>query len=221
MKIERDGKEIELTAEELLEAFREQEQEFRIKDAKNQVEWMREWASKDRFGTVVTARVCKYITENPDRLSELADMYEVDCNVPENDRWESTVYKYVEDCEFTLRSKIIEAIGKLPYSEEKKRAMMASGEFLRRVAVLIFRRGYGKVKAIKSVEKCFVTLIFTGYDKDGCPKYVTETGTEVVDVESVYWKPERLVYGDTYKALSQKNTIYGFYPERKRKEQTA
>lgn len=89
MFIERDGKTIELTSQEVEQAFRERLKMYEMEDARCQSEWYLE--ARDNI-------VLPRELDDGD-FSVMAERFEdrQDCNIPENTIWEYIVKEYIEE----------------------------------------------------------------------------------------------------------------------------
>lgn len=83
------GKSWEMTSEQILAAYRYQENQFRIADAKNQLEFNADWI-EEQYGYTYD--------EILEFAEELAERYHdnEDCNVSENDMWVSQIERMFE-----------------------------------------------------------------------------------------------------------------------------
>ena len=78
-----------MTSEQILAAYRYQENQFRIADAKNQLELNADWI-EEQYGYT-----CDEILEFAEELAERYHDNE-DCNVSENDMWVSQIERMFE-----------------------------------------------------------------------------------------------------------------------------
>lgn len=83
------GKSWEMTSEQILAAYRYQENQFRIADAKNQLELNADWI-EEQYGYTYD--------EILEFAEELAERYHdnEDCNISENDMWVSQIERMFE-----------------------------------------------------------------------------------------------------------------------------
>ena len=83
------GKSWEMTSEQILAAYRYQENQFRIADAKNQLELNADWI-EEQYGYTY-GEILEFAEELAERYHDNED-----CNVSENDMWVSQIERMFE-----------------------------------------------------------------------------------------------------------------------------
>ena len=230
MKIQRNGKEIELTPKELLAAYREQEELFRLEDAKQHLNDLNEWECKDSHGVIITDHLLEKYLADDIILASILDKYDVifDCNRAENDMWEDAIKAVVTEeeteCINAVKATISDMAKCNSISDEEQIALYGCSQLLHKAAAMIYREDVSALDAVEKVRKDFLLMCFEGRDSHSRPVYSMTDGRLVVDCDDRAW------FGNGKLCTKQNNffdaepdtplrelfpeALIGFYPKR-------
>lgn len=226
MIIKREGKEYQLSEQELLAAYREQEKLFRLEDVRLHVNDLNEWECKDSYGVIITDHLQEMFLADEGIQEDVLEKFDslFDCNRAENDMWQDAIKGVVREMETALHKDVIEAIEEMEIPEDERLAMKTSDDLVNKAAVLVFREECDVLDAIDKVKESFIFLRFEGKDSHNRPVYSMVDGRLIADCDSRSWVHNGKLCTklcnafdgepDTPLSVLYPDAVYGYYPER-------
>jgi len=230
MKIQREGKEYELTTEELLRAYREQEKIFRLEDVIQHVNDFHEWECEDSCGIIITDHLQKEFLSNKDLQELVLAKYDAnfDCDCSENNMWEDAITEVVAEQEISCTDSVLTAIDEMLESEtitaEEHVAMRVCKRLIEKAVAMVYREDRDVMEVLGELKEGFILLRHEGTDSHSRPVYSMADGRLVVDCDNrrcvtgfkLCTKLDNAFDGepDTPLYLLYQDAYFGFYPDR-------